>query len=117
MLPGMTVSAARLHGVSPSLQDQWRSRVPEGGQKPVRADEEVVPISRVQELEHFAYKLECPFGRKTMKTEILRKALTHARRKNIRGACPCRHRQVPGESFKLVIRAPFAPQSTAPRET
>ena len=52
MQPGMTVSAvARLHGVSPSLLFQWRRRMAEGGQEAVRADEDVVPISRVRELE------------------------------------------------------------------
>ncbi|TCZ60829.1 hypothetical protein EXY23_13720 [Roseicella aquatilis] len=48
----MTVSAvARLHGVSPSLLFQWRRRMAEGGHEAVRADQEVVPVSRVRELE------------------------------------------------------------------
>jgi len=75
MQPGMTVSAvARLHGVSPSLLFQWRRRMSEGGHEAVRADEEVVPISRVRELERL-------LGRKTMETEILRDALEAARPK------------------------------------
>src|SRR5918997_4300440 len=50
--PGMTVSAvARLHGVSPSLLFGWRRLMAEGGFEAVRADEEVVPASRVRELE------------------------------------------------------------------
>jgi transposase len=53
MQPGMTVSAvARLHGVSPSLLFQWRRRMAEGGHEAVRADEEVVPVSRVRDLEN-----------------------------------------------------------------
>jgi transposase len=46
----------------------------EGGQEAVRADEEVVPLSRVRELERL-------LGRKTMETEILREAMEVARPK------------------------------------
>jgi transposase len=99
MQPGMTVSAvARLHGVSSSLLFQWRRRMAEGGQEAVRTDEEVVPISRVRELESRVRELERLLGRKTMETEILREALEQARLKNTRGACRRRHWQVPGES-------------------
>jgi transposase len=88
MQPGLTVSAvARLHGVSPSLLFQWR-RMAEGGHEAVRADEEVVPLSRVRELEHRVRELEHRvreleplLGRKTMETEILREALEQARPK------------------------------------
>ena len=80
----MTVSAvARLHGVSPSLLFQWRRRMAEGGQEAVRADEEVVPISRVRELENRVRELERLLGRKTMETEILREALEQARPKKL----------------------------------
>ena len=73
MQPDMTVSAvARLHGVAPSLLFQWRRRMTEGGQEAVRADEEVVPLSRVRELEGRVRELERLLGRKTMETEILR---------------------------------------------
>jgi len=50
----------------------------EGGQEAIRADEEVVPISRVRELENRVRELKRPLGRKTMETEILRKALGKA---------------------------------------
>jgi transposase len=53
----------------------------EGGQEAVRADEEVVPISRVRELESKVRELERLLGRKTMETEILREALEQARPK------------------------------------
>ena len=53
----------------------------EGGQKAVRADEEVVPLSRVHELENRVRELERLLGRKTMETEILREALEAARPK------------------------------------
>ncbi len=82
MQPGMTVSAvARLYGVAPSLLFRWRRRMSEGGQEAVRADEEVVPLSRVRELENRVRELERLLGRKTMETEILREALEVARPK------------------------------------
>ena len=82
MQPGMTVSAvARLYGVAPSLLFQLRRRMSEGGQEAVRADEEVVPLSRVRELENRVRELERLLGRKTMETEILREALEVARPK------------------------------------
>ena len=51
----------------------------EGGQEAVRADEEVVPLSRVRELENRVRELERLLGRKTMETEILREALEEKR--------------------------------------
>jgi transposase len=82
--PGMTVSAiARLHGVSPSLLFGWRRRMAEGGLEAVRADEEVVPASRVRELEAKIRELERLLGRKTMEAEILREALDHTRPKKL----------------------------------
>ena len=53
----------------------------EGGQEAVRADEEVVPLSRVRELENRVRELERLLGRKTMETEILRETLEAARPK------------------------------------
>ena len=80
--PAMTVSAvARLHGISPSLLFQWRRRMSDGGHEAVRADEDVVPVSRVRELENKIRELERLLGRKTMETEILREALEAARPK------------------------------------
>ena len=87
MQPGMTVSAiARLHGVSPSLLFQWRRRMAEGGQQAVRADEAVVPISRVRELENRVRELERLLGRKIMETEILFRARPQSReQRRLRG--------------------------------
>ena len=53
----------------------------EGGHEAVRADEEVVPLSRVRELENKVRELERLLGRKTMETEILRDALEATRPK------------------------------------
>ena len=91
--PGMTVSAAvaRLHGVSPSLLFGWRRRMAEGGLEAVRADEDVVPASRVRELEAKVRELERLLGRKTMEAEILREELDQARPK------------------KLILRLPSSP--------
>ena len=98
MQPGMTVSAvARLHDVSPSLLFQWSRRMAEGGHEAVRADAEVVPVSRLRELENRIRALARLLGRKTMETEILREALEQARPKNKRCACRRRHATVPGE--------------------
>ena len=80
--PGMPVSAvARLHGVSPSLLFGWRRRMAEGGLQAVRADEDVVPASRVRDLEAKLRELERLLGRKTMEAEILREALEQTRPK------------------------------------
>ena len=53
----------------------------EGGFEAVRADEDVVPASRVRELEAKVSELERLLGRKTMEAEILREALEQARPK------------------------------------
>ena len=78
--PGMTASAvARLHGVSPGLLFGWRRRMAEGGLEAVRADEDVVPASRVRGLGAKVRGLERLLGRKTMEAEILRGALEQTR--------------------------------------
>src|SRR5947209_14559596 len=82
MQPGMTVSAvARLHGVSPSLLFNWRRLMSEGGQVAVRADQDVVAVSRARELEQRVRELERLLGRKTLEVEVLKEALTVARGK------------------------------------
>lgn len=63
----------------------------EGGHEAVRADEKVVPVSRVRELENRVRELERLLCRKTMETEILREALEQARPKNPPCACRRRH--------------------------
>ena len=57
----------------------------EGVHEAIRADEEVLPVSRVRELENNVRELERLIGRKTMETEILREALEAARPKNSPG--------------------------------
>jgi transposase len=84
----MMVSAvARLHGLissgaqPPSLLLGWRRRLAEGGLEAVRADEDVVPASRVHELEAKVRELQRLLGRKTIEAEILREALDQTRQK------------------------------------
>ncbi len=55
----------------------------EGGLQAVRANDDVVPASRVRELEAKVRELERLLGRKTMETEILREALEQTRPKNL----------------------------------
>ncbi len=119
--PGMTVSAVgRLHGVSLSLLFGWRRLMAEGRFEAVRADEEVVPASRVRELEAKVRELERLLGRKTMETEILREALEQARPKTYgpprlqatsrSGLCSLRQRiRSRGNApAKMEIRAPWS---------
>ncbi len=82
MQAGMMVSAvARLHGISPSLLWNWRRRMSQGGQVAVKADENVVAVSRVRELEQRVRDLERPPGRKIVDIETLQVALVAARGK------------------------------------
>jgi transposase len=55
----------------------------EGGLEAVRADEDVVPASRVRELEAKVRELERLLGRKTMEAEILHEALEQTRPKKV----------------------------------
>ena len=82
MQPGMTISAvARMHGVSPSLLFNWRRLMTQGGQIAVKADEDVVAVSRVRGLEQRVRELERLLGRKTLEVELLKDALAAAREK------------------------------------
>ena len=81
MLPGMTVSAvARIHGLvrfaaqSPSLLFNWRRLMIQGGEMAVKADEDVIAVSRARELEQRVRELERLLGRKTLEVEVLKEA-------------------------------------------
>jgi transposase len=58
------------------------------GLEAVKADDDVVPASRVRELEAKVRELERLLGRKTMEAEILREALEHARPKKLTWRLP-----------------------------
>ncbi len=53
----------------------------QGGQVAVKADEDVVAVSRARELEQRVRELERLLGRKTMEVEVLKEALAAAREK------------------------------------
>ncbi|GAN74611.1 transposase [Acidiphilium multivorum AIU301] len=79
MQPGLSVSyVARRAGISPSQLLSWKRRMLEGGATAVQADDDVVGVARVQELEKRVRDLECLLGRKTMEAEILKEALALA---------------------------------------
>jgi hypothetical protein len=61
----------------------------EGGLQAAQANENVVGLSHVRDLERRVRELERLLGRKTMEVEILKEALDVARVKNRR--CNCRH--------------------------
>ena len=82
MQPGLSISyVARRHGLSPSLVFRWRRLMTEGGQKAVRADDDVVPAADARRLEERVRELERQLGRKTLEVEILKEALDLARAK------------------------------------
>ena len=60
----------------------------EGGLEAVRADEDVVPASRVRELEAKVRELERLLGRKTMEVEILQAAREEIKKGRAITACP-----------------------------
>jgi transposase len=90
-------TAARLHGVAPSLLFQRRRRMAKGGNKLVRPDEDVVPVSRAGELNSGIRELERLLGQKTLETAILRDSLEQACPRDTRCACSYRRRAFPGE--------------------
>lgn len=76
MQPGLSVSyVARRAGIAPSQLFAWKRRMLEGGATAVRADDDVVGVARVRELEKRVRDLERMLGRKTMEAEILKEAL------------------------------------------
>ena len=76
MQPGLSVSyVARKAGIAPSQLFAWKRRMLEGGAAAVQADDDVVAIAKVRELEKRVRDLERMLGRKTMEAEILKEAL------------------------------------------
>lgn len=76
MQPGMSVSyVARRAGIAPSQLFAWQRRMLEGGATAVQADDDVVGVARVRELEKRVRDLERMLGKKTMEVEILKEEL------------------------------------------
>ncbi len=81
---GMSLSAvARKYGVNPNQLFHWRKLLNEGALCAVGAEESVVPLSEVKELQAKVRELERLLGRKTMEVEILKDAIRIAREKKL----------------------------------
>ena len=74
--PGSNMSlVARRYGIATSQLFQWRRLVEQGQISSVSAEEEVVPVSRVKELEKRVYELERALGRKSLENDVLKEAV------------------------------------------
>lgn len=83
-LPGATVSyTARKHGIQPSQLFYWRKMMENGAMTGVKAEENVVPISELNDLKKRINQLERVLGQKTLENEILREAVKLAREKKL----------------------------------
>jgi transposase len=83
-VPGMSLSAvARKYGVNPNQLFRWRKLLNDGALCAVGADEGVVPVSEVKELQSRIGELERLLGRKTMEVEILKDAVRISREKKL----------------------------------
>ncbi len=85
------------------MQAAW----PRAGHEAVSADQEVVPINRVPELEAKVRELEGLLGRKTMETEILCEVFGARTPRN--PSCTCRRHDgtvpVPADALRLAAVA------------
>src|SRR3546814_6360532 len=98
---GETVSStARRQRIAPNLLYRWRGLLGEGGATAEETDEPVVGTSKVKKLEDRVRELERVLGRKTMKVEILREALSKASQTNGYYGRPCCRRTVPDEDSR-----------------
>ena len=68
-------SIARKYGVSASQLFRWRRLADEGALEAVGADEEVVPVSEMKQLQNQVRELQRLLGKKTLENEILKEAL------------------------------------------
>lgn len=81
---GMSLSAvARKYGINPNQLFRWRRLLNEGALCAVGAEESVVPLSEVKELQAKVRELERLLGRKTMEVELLKDAIRIAREKKL----------------------------------
>lgn len=82
--PGVSVSfVARRHGIPPSQLFHWRKIMEMGGLTAMTKEEQVVPISKVKELEKRVRDLERLLGRQTLHNEILKEAVKLAQEKKL----------------------------------
>ncbi len=82
--PGATVSyIARKHGIPPSQLFYWRKMMESGALTGIKTEEELVPVSEVNDLKKRIKQLERVLGQKTMDIEILREAVKIGREKKL----------------------------------
>jgi transposase len=83
-LPGATVSyIARKHGIPPSQLFYWRKMMENGGMAGIKHEEDVVPVSELNELKKRIRQLERALGQKTLDNDILREAVRIGREKKL----------------------------------
>ena len=81
---GATVSyVARKYGIPPSQLFYWRKVMESGALTGIKTEEELVPMSEVNELKKRFKQLERVLGQKTMDIEILREAVKIGREKKL----------------------------------
>ncbi len=84
LAPGSSISAgARRYGISSSLLFRWRRLMENGELESLGADEEVVPASKVKQLQARVRELERLLGKKTLEAESLKEALDPTRSKKL----------------------------------
>ena len=82
--PGATVSyIARKHGIPLSQLFYWRKMMESGALTSIKSEEEVVPVSEVNDLKRRIKQLERVLGQKTLDIEILREAVKIGREKKL----------------------------------
>ena len=81
---GASVSyVARKYGIPPSQLFYWRKMMESGALTGIKTEEELVPLSEVNELKKRIKQLERVLGQKTMDIEILREAVKIGREKKL----------------------------------
>ena len=82
--PGMSISLiARKYGITPSGLYHWRKCSQEGAIMAVKAEDQVVPVAEFNKLKEEVRRLQRILGMKTEEVEILKEAVTIARKKKL----------------------------------
>lgn len=87
---------ARKYGMAPSQLYLWKRFMMQGAHSAVEAEEEVVAISEVRQLQAKIRELERILGRKSMENEILKEAVSLAKKKKLISHIP----SLPPEDFQ-----------------
>lgn len=72
---------SRLYGVPMQYLYRWRRLLKEGGERALKGNESVVPVSEVKKLKEEVRQLHRALGKMTMERDILRDAVEIAREK------------------------------------